>query len=46
VVVANTIQRLQHHDRVSANDAHSDADFLAVGSRFGGLVEDNVQKDL
>ena len=42
----NTIERLDHDDRVAANHAHSDTRLLAVQLGFAGFIEDEIEENL
>lgn len=46
VVRINAVQRLEHDDRVSADNTHAEARLLAAGLALGGLVEDDVEEDV
>lgn len=46
VVRINAIQRLEHDDRVSADNTHAEARLFAAGLALGGLVEDDVEEDV
>lgn len=45
-IITHTLQSLEHHDRIAADDYHAQPLTLAAGLFLDRVVEHNVEEDL